>query len=83
MRYAFDHDYHIHSYLSSCSKDPEQTAERILAYAEENGHIYLDTVGAGLTTKYEPEEEPDTAHYDCGSTVRLGELFAEHIRPRG
>ena len=37
MRYAFDHDYHIHSYLSSCSKDPEQTAERILAYAEENG----------------------------------------------
>jgi len=37
MRYVIDHDYHIHSYLSSCSKDPEQTAERILAYAEDNG----------------------------------------------
>ena len=53
------------------------------AYAEEKGHIYLDTVGAGLTTRYEPEEEPDVAHYDCGSTVRLGELFAEHICPKG
>lgn len=37
MRYVIDHDYHIHSYLSSCSRDPEQTAERILSYAEENG----------------------------------------------
>lgn len=37
MRYVVDHDLHIHSYLSSCSRDPEQTAERILAYAEANG----------------------------------------------
>lgn len=37
MRYTVDHDFHIHSYLSSCSKDPGQTPERILAYAEENG----------------------------------------------
>ena len=37
MRYVIDHDLHIHSYLSSCSRDPEQTAERILAYAENNG----------------------------------------------
>ena len=36
MKYIFDHDYHIHSVLSNCSSDPEQTAERILRYAKEN-----------------------------------------------
>ncbi len=37
MRYKIDHDYHIHSKVSLCSNDPEQTNERILRYAEENG----------------------------------------------
>ncbi|MBR7181744.1 MAG: PHP domain-containing protein [Clostridia bacterium] len=37
MRYLIDHDLHIHSHLSICSKDPSQTPERILAYAVENG----------------------------------------------
>ena len=37
MRYLVDHDLHIHSKISLCSKDPEQTNERILRYAEENG----------------------------------------------
>ena len=37
MRYKIDHDFHIHSFISSCSHDPEQTSERILRYAEENG----------------------------------------------
>jgi histidinol phosphatase-like PHP family hydrolase len=37
MRYKIDHDLHIHSFISSCSHDPEQTSERILRYAEENG----------------------------------------------
>ena len=37
MRYIFDNDLHIHSQLSSCSNDPEQTTERILQYAKENG----------------------------------------------
>ena len=35
MRYVVDHDFHIHSQLSICSNDPEQTKERILAYAKE------------------------------------------------
>jgi len=35
MKFKVDHDYHIHSFLSSCSHDPEQTPERILAYAKE------------------------------------------------
>lgn len=37
MKYKIDHDLHIHSHISSCSNDPEQTNERILRYAEENG----------------------------------------------
>ena len=36
MRYIFDNDLHIHSELSLCSNDPEQSAEAILRYAEDN-----------------------------------------------
>ncbi len=36
MRYAVDHDMHIHSGISVCSKDPEQTPGRILKYAVDN-----------------------------------------------
>ena len=43
MKYQIDHDYHIHSFLSPCSRDPEQNPERILRYAKENGfrHVVL------------------------------------------
>ena len=37
MKFQIDHDYHIHSFLSDCSRDPEQNPQRILRYAEENG----------------------------------------------
>ena len=37
MKYKIDHDYHIHSMLSSCSRDPEQNAKRILQYAKDKG----------------------------------------------
>lgn len=37
MKFEIDHDYHIHSYISDCSRDPQQTNERILQYAKENG----------------------------------------------
>ncbi|MBE6590766.1 MAG: hypothetical protein E7646_01840 [Ruminococcaceae bacterium] len=36
MIFKYDHDYHIHSLLSSCSRKPEQTAENILKYALDN-----------------------------------------------
>lgn len=36
MRYIIDNDLHIHSKASLCSKDPEQTPERILQYAKDN-----------------------------------------------
>ena len=37
MKYIVDHDFHIHSQLSRCSKDPKQTPERILEYAKQYG----------------------------------------------
>ena len=37
MEFVCDHDLHIHSKLSSCSKDERQTPTRILQYAQENG----------------------------------------------
>lgn len=36
MKYIFDNDLHIHSKLSLCSNDPEQSCERILQYAKDN-----------------------------------------------
>lgn len=36
MRYKTDHDLHIHSQLSACSSDPEQTKQRLLQYAKDN-----------------------------------------------
>lgn len=36
MKYIVDNDLHIHSQISLCSSDPEQTNERILQYAKDN-----------------------------------------------
>lgn len=37
MKYVWDNDLHIHSSLSLCSNDPQQTPGRILEYARVNG----------------------------------------------
>ena len=37
MRYIVDHDLHIHSFGSMCSKEPLQTPQRILQYAVDEG----------------------------------------------
>ncbi|MBQ4187303.1 MAG: PHP domain-containing protein [Firmicutes bacterium] len=62
MRFKVDHDYHIHSQLSTCSSDPAQTPERILAYAEQFGlkticltdHFWDEKV-PGASKWYEPQ----------------------------
>lgn len=36
MKFTIDHDLHIHSFLSECSSDPEQTTQNILNYALKN-----------------------------------------------
>ena len=37
MKFTIDHDYHIHSTLSACSNDPEQSTARLLQYALDCG----------------------------------------------
>ena len=63
MKYVIDNDLHIHSKLSSCSRDPEQTTERILRYAEENNlkticvtdNFWDDTTGEAEDKWYRPQ----------------------------
>ena len=62
MRYIFDNDLHIHSYISLCSKDPEQTPEAILQYAKDNNlktvaltdHFWDSSVD-GASNFYQPQ----------------------------
>ena len=62
MKYIIDNDLHIHSKISSCSNDPDQTKERILRYAEENGlrticltdHFWDEAVD-GASDWYQPQ----------------------------
>ncbi len=55
MRYIVDHDLHIHSFLSACSRNPEQNPKRMLQYARQNGlkricvtdHFWDESQGSG------------------------------------
>lgn len=42
-------------------------------------NVLVDTISAGLDCSHEPEENPDMAHYDSLSEIKLGHLFAEQI----
>ena len=66
MKYAIDHDLHIHTRLSSCSQHPLQTPAAILEYARANGlsticvtDHYWDERIPGASGWYAPQ---DTAH---------------------
>lgn len=54
-------------------------AKQTNAQNKEN-RFYIDTIGEGLTTRNEPEEDPDIAHYDSDSIIKLGWLFADRIK---
>ena len=65
------------SEIWNCHKEINQFKKE---YAENHsGFVYVDTIGNGLTTQYEPVEQPDTYHYDCESVIKLGKLFIENI----
>ena len=62
MKYQIDHDLHIHSQISLCSKDPEQTTARILQYAKDSGlrqicltDHYWDDTQPGASTWYQKQ----------------------------
>lgn len=58
MKYICDHDLHIHSHLSQCSSDKEQTIERIIQYAKDNN---LKTIC--LTDHYWDEAVPGASNW--------------------
>ena len=63
MGFPIDHDLHTHTVLSSCSADPEQTAQRLLTHAKENGytvqcvtdHLW-DALVPGASDWYAPQD---------------------------
>ena len=76
---AFENCTYIDAAISEIWVDYDKMNARKKAYAEKMGYKFIDTVAAGFTTRNEPEEEPDIAHYDLNWAVRLGELFAEAL----
>ena len=62
MKFIVDHDYHIHSYLSSCSNDDAQNPTAILEYAKKNqfkkicltDHFWDDAI-LGASPWYKPQ----------------------------
>ena len=58
MKYVLDHDYHIHSMISQCSSNPEQTAENILKYAKERGFTSI-----ALTDHFWDENIPGASNW--------------------
>lgn len=42
-------------------------------------NVVIDTISHGLSVVKEPADEPDLAHYDSLSELKLGHLFAEEI----
>lgn len=62
MKFTFDHDLHIHTHLSTCSGEPEQTVENILEYAKRNNlskicvtDHYWDENVPGASFWYQPQ----------------------------
>ena len=58
MKYQIDHDLHIHSFLSTCAKNPEQTPRRILSQAQEAGLTTLC-----LTNHFWDEDVPGASNW--------------------
>ena len=65
MKYQIDHDLHIHSFLSKCAKNPDQTPQRILDGAKGAGihticltNHFWDEEVPGASTWYSEQNYP-------------------------
>lgn len=70
MRFVCDHDLHIHTYLSNCSGDINQTPENILKYAKNNN---LKTIC--ITNHYWDSDIP----YNTANNVWYQNQNFEHV----
>jgi len=63
MAFPINHDMHCHTYLSDCSRHPQQTVENILAHARQHGyklqcitdHLW-DRMAPGASNWYKPQD---------------------------
>ncbi|MBR5768202.1 MAG: hypothetical protein IKX86_05990 [Clostridia bacterium] len=75
----FDGCVYVDAGISEVWENYEKINEAKRVYAAQSGdRRFIDTIGAGLTTKNEPYGAPDIAHYDSDSVIKLGRLFAEY-----
>lgn len=63
MRYIADHDFHIHSTISLCCHDENQTPQRILKYAEDNGYKKICLTNHFFDEKVKSDAEWRSEHY--------------------
>lgn len=78
MRFQYDHDYHIHSGLSLCSNDPEQTPQSILKYGEE--HHLKRLV---LTDHYWDETIPGAEEFGFYRDQNTERIYRAYPLPQG
>ena len=66
MRYIADHDFHIHSTISPCCHDENQTPEAILEYAKKNGFKSICLTNHLWDENVESEAEwHEKQRFDC------------------
>lgn len=58
---------------------PKINESKVLFSQQSNLNIYFPTIENGLTTLYEPYENPDLGHYDSLDELKLGHLFGDNI----
>ena len=70
MRFVVDHDFHIHSTISPCCHDENQTPHAILQYAKENGLGKICLTNHLWDEKVESEADwHDGQRFSCVSSV--------------
>ena len=70
MRFVADHDFHIHSTVSRCCHDENQTPEAILNYAKENGYKKVCLTNHFWDENVKSEAEwIDEHNFSCVSSV--------------
>lgn len=74
--------YFIDAGISNSPAWPEPEAlnnAKIKFSNDSEYNIYFSTIDSGLEWSKEPEDNPDIAHFDSLSEIKLGKLFAEEI----
>ena len=80
--YINDNMYFIDAYISQSPywvsyKKINESKQNICD--NDNYNLCIDTISKGLTYENEPFNNPDLAHYDSLSEIKLGHLYIERL----